>query len=164
LISEFVAFSPTSDRGQTAIARTNYLHSGYRASGKILEDDMLYTLALFASQPIAWIDKYEWRSVTEVERCAMGTFWKSMGDAMGISYEKLPSAKKGFKDGIQWLEEIVQWADEYEQKYMVPHPKNHETAEQTMAVLVYPLPKVLKPVGLNFVSYAMDDRLRKAMM
>lgn len=125
---------------------------------------MLYTLSLFATQPIEWIDRYEWRSLTELERCAVGTFWKSIGDAMGISYEKLPSGKTGFRDGIHWLEEIIQWSNEYEKACMVPHPKNHETAEQTTAVLVYMLPKSLKPVGYNFVSHVMDDRLRKAMM
>lgn len=35
LIGEFMAFPPSSDRAHTAIARTNFLHSGYRASGRI---------------------------------------------------------------------------------------------------------------------------------
>ncbi|KAJ5793977.1 hypothetical protein N7457_000576 [Penicillium paradoxum] len=163
LIQEIVGNSPVSARAYMGLARTRFLHSGYRSSGKILDDDMLFTLALFALQPIHFINKYEWRALSDLERCAIGTFWKSVGDGLDVSFEKLPSGKTGFQDGIQWLDEIEAWSEEYEAKYMVPHIKNRETADQTTAVLVYMLPKVLHPIGLQFVSYMMDDRLRKAM-
>jgi hypothetical protein len=126
---------------------------------------MLYTLALFALQPIRFIDRFEWRRLSDLERCAIGTFWKSAGDALGISYEKLPSGGAGgFQDGIQWLEEIDKWSEEYEAEKMVPDVKNRETADQTTAVLLYMLPKALHPVGLQFVSFMMDERLRRAML
>lgn len=159
-----VGNSPTSARAYASLARTRFLHSGYRASGKILEDDMLYTLALFALQPIKFIDKFEWRKLSDLERCAIGTFWKSIGDALEISYAPLPSGESGFVDGIQWLEEIEAWSEEYEERCMVPDVKNRETADQTTAVLLYMLPKALHPIGLQFVSFMMDDRLRKAML
>jgi hypothetical protein len=164
LVQEMVGNDPTSQRAFLGLARTRYLHSGYRASGKILDDDMLYTLALFALQPIRFIDRFEWRSLSDLERCAIGTFWKSAGDALDISFDKLPSGKKGFQDGIQWLEEIDAWSEEYEARFMVPDVKNRETADQTTAVLVYMLPKMLVPVGMQFVSYMMDARLRTAML
>ncbi|KAJ5798822.1 uncharacterized protein N7503_006327 [Penicillium pulvis] len=164
LVQEMVANSPTSLRAFTSLARTRFLHSGYRASGKILDSDMLYTLALFALEPIKFIKQFEWRELSDLERCAIGTFWKSAGDALGIPFDELPSGKSGFSDGLQWLEEISAWSVEYEKKYMVPDVKNRETADQTTAILVYMLPKALHPVGLQFVSYMMDDRLRKAML
>ncbi|OOQ82694.1 hypothetical protein PEBR_37948 [Penicillium brasilianum] len=164
LVQEMVGNSPTSARAYASFARTRFLHSGYRASGKILDDDMLYTLALFALEPIRFISRYEWRELSDLERCAIGTFWKSAGDALGIGYEKLPSGATGFKDGIQWLEELEAWSEAYEAKCMVPDVKNRETADQTTAVLLYMLPKVLHPVGLQFVSFMMDERLRKAML
>lgn len=164
LVVEFVAHAPSDDRARSAIARINYLHSGYRASGKILEDDMLYTLSLFAIQPIKFIAAYEWRELSELEKCAIGTFWKGVGDAMEISYEALPSSKTGFRDGLHWLEEIAAWSEDYEIKNMVPDQKNRETADQTTAILVYMLPEPLKHIGLKFVSFMMDDRLRKAML
>ncbi|KAJ5852302.1 uncharacterized protein N7529_011687 [Penicillium soppii] len=163
LVQEMVGNNPASQRAYLGLARTRFLHSGYRASGKILDDDMLFTLALFALQPIRFINRLEWRNLSDLERCAIGTFWKSVGDALDISYDKLPSGKKGFTDGIQWLEEIDAWSEEYEAQCMVPDAKNRETADQTTAVLVYMLPKVLHPFGLQFVSYMMDVRLRKAM-
>jgi hypothetical protein len=165
LIGEFTAHHPTSTRAQTAIARTNYIHSQYRQSGAILPEDMLYTLSLFATEPIRFINQYEWRQATDVERCAMGVFWKSIGDAMDIDYsDYLPSAASGFRDGIHWLEEITAWAQEYEKKAMVPAQTNRDTADQTTAVLTYVLPPKLKFLGEWFVSYMMDDRLRKAML
>lgn len=165
LVQEMVGNNPSSPRAHASFARTRFLHAGYRASGKILEDDMLFTLSLFALQPIRFIDRFEWRRLSDLERCAIGTFWKSAGDALGISYEKLPSGGgAGFKDGIQWLEEMNAWSEKYEAEKMVPDAKNRETADQTTAVLLYMLPKVLHPVGLQFVSFMMDERLRRAML
>lgn len=164
LVNEMVGNSPTSQRAFVSLARTRFLHSGYRASGEILETDMLYTLALFALEPVRFITRFEWRTLTDLERCAMGTFWKSVGDALGIGFEDLPSGKTGFRDGIQWLEEIDAWSQEYEAKYMVPDVKNRQTADQTTAVLLYMLPEAFCPVGQQFVSFMMDDRLRKAML
>jgi hypothetical protein len=89
-----VAFEPASERAHAAIARTNYLHTGYRSSGRILEDDMLYTLSLFALKPIRFIKTYEWRDLTDLEKCAVGTYWKSLGDALGIGYATLLSGAR----------------------------------------------------------------------
>ncbi|KAH8699237.1 hypothetical protein BGW36DRAFT_340713 [Talaromyces proteolyticus] len=168
LIGEFMAFEPSSLRTHEAIARTKFLHTGYRNSGKILEEDMLYTLSLFALEPIRFIKNYEWRELTELERCALGTYWKSLGDALGISYECLPSGKKEksdtFRDGLHWLEEIGAWSDAYEVANMKPHAKNKEVADKTTDVLVFTLPHFLEPTGVAFVSFIMDDRLRNAMM
>lgn len=164
LIQEFAGHSPASSRALVSIARTRWVHSSYRASGKILEDDMLYTLGLFAVQPVRFINKYEWRQLTDLEKCAIGTFWKSVGDGLEISYDALPSGKTGFRDGLHWLEEIAAWSDDYEARCMVPAVSNRETADQTTAVILYLVPRPLHPLGMKFVSFMMDDRLRKAMM
>lgn len=165
LIGEFMGHAPSDRRTLDAISRMNYLHGGYRKGGKILDNDMLYTLSLFALEPVKWVERYEWRSLSELERCAMGTFWKSVGDAMEISYEELPSySQGGFRDGIQWLEEVAAWSERYEAGHMVPAKSNRETADETTAVLLWMVPEVVKPLGFSFVSYMMDDRLRKAMM
>lgn len=164
LIREFVGHAPASARTLEAISRMNYIHSGYQKSGKISNDDLLYTLSLFVAEPIRWIDRYEWRTLEAFEKCALGTFWKSLGDAMGISYENLSSANEGWVDGLQWLEEIVAWGEAYEKKYMVPDPSNKKTADQTVNILLWKVPKPLKPAGQKVVHALMDERLRKAMM
>jgi hypothetical protein len=164
LVAEIFGQEPTSEHVIESFSRLNYLHGVYRQSGQILDDDMLYTLSLFAIEPIKWIERYDWRKLTDVEKCAMGTFVKSMGDAMLIDYAKLPSGKRGFTDGIQWLEEIWQWAEEYEVRKMVPHKDNHQTANETTGILLFALPNALKAIGKNAVCALMDDRLRSAMM
>jgi hypothetical protein len=168
LISEFMGHEPTSERTRQAIGRMNYIHSGYQRSGKILDDDMLYTLALFACEPVRWINKYEWRRLEDFEVCALGTFWKSVGDAMGISWEKLKSGTGGkegtWRDGLEWWEEICEWSQAYEREKMVPAETNRKTAEETTRILLWTIPGPLKGMGRHLVSALMDDRLREAMM
>ena len=167
LLAEFLGYHPTSSRSIEAIGRMNYIHSQYQKSGKLLDDDLLYTLALFAGEPTRWIDKYEWRKLEDFEKCAIGTFWKAIGDAMAIPYSKMRSGGEGGQgwiDGLQWLDELNEWAAQYEKRYMVPDKNNHKTAEQTTAILLYSIPGFLKPYGRRVVSALMDDRLRTAMM
>lgn len=164
LIREFVGHAPSSQRTIEAISRMNYIHSKYRLSGQILDDDMLYTLSLFASEPIKWINKYEWRQLEDFEKCAIGTFWRSMGDAMSISFDSLKSGKVGFRDGLHWLEEVLQWAQYYEKKNMVPHINNKITADETVLLLLWNVPPAMKGIGENLVRALMDARLRAAMM
>jgi hypothetical protein len=164
LVGEIIGNSPTSERAFASLARTRFLHSSYRASGKILDQDMLFTLALFALQPIKFIARFEWRELSDLERCAIGTFWKSVGDGLGIPFDALPSGKSGFRDGIHWLDELNAWSESYEANFMVPDPKNREMADQTTGVLLYTLPKAAHRAGFQFVSFMMDDRLRKAML
>ena len=164
MIREFICHPPTSQRTLEAIARMNFLHSGYRQAGKILDDDMLYTLGLFAIEPVKWIDNYEWRKLEDFEKCAIGTLFKSVGDSMGIDYDNLKSAREGWVDGLQWLEEMIEWSEEYEQRAMVPHEQNKVMAEETTRILLWDLPEALKPIGRHAVSVLMGDRLRHAMM
>ncbi|KFY94825.1 hypothetical protein V500_03043 [Pseudogymnoascus sp. VKM F-4518 (FW-2643)] len=164
LINEFIRHAPSHTRSVESIARMNYLHQGYQISGKILDDDMLYTLALFATEPIKWIDTYEWRRLSDLEKCAIGTFWKRIGDAMLISYSKLPSSKTGFRDGLHWLSEIIEWSEAYETENMVPAQTNRDTAEPTTDIVMYSLPGFLKPFSLQVTTVLMDERLRTAIM
>ena len=87
-----------------------------------------------------------------------------MGDAMNISFDSLKSGKVGFTDGLQWLEEILQWAEHYEKKNMVPHINNKITADETVSLLLWNIPPAIKGIGENLVRALMDARLRAAMM
>ena len=173
LLLEFLGHPPDSARTLEAIGRMNFLHRGFQRSGRISNDDMLYTLALFALEPLRWINRYEWRQLDDVEKCAIGTFWKHMGDVMEIPYDALllqsgnkpnRNQDKFFIDGLHWLDELAVWAEGYEQRAMIPHPDNHTTAEQTATLLLWNVPVALKPLGKSIVSALMDIRLRKAMI
>ncbi|KAA8650359.1 hypothetical protein EYZ11_000739 [Aspergillus tanneri] len=150
LIAQFILFEPSSDRAVTALARTKYLHVGYRASGAILDDDLLYTLSLFVLQPIRFIAQFEWRAMSDLERCAIATYWKYLGDALDISYDALPSGKTGFRDGLHFLEELEEWSVRYEKRNMVPNAANKALADRTMDVMLYTLPRGMKHIGLRY--------------
>ncbi|KAF2091255.1 hypothetical protein K490DRAFT_54148 [Saccharata proteae CBS 121410] len=163
LLTNMVIGAPGSKRALEAVARTNYLHDKYRRSGKISNDDMLYTLSLFALEAVRWTNKYEWRTLTDMERCAIATYWKSLGEDMEISFERLPSCQKGWRDGLEWLDELDQWSVSYEKEHMVPADSNARLASSTLDVLVYKLPVWAKPFGRNVAAALMGPRLCAAM-
>ena len=169
LLSEIYATDPGSDRAIDAFSRLNYLHGHYIKGGKIRNDDMLYTLALFLNQPLEWIHRYEWRRLTEAEICALGVFHLYMGKSMEIDLSVLPSGPKDgkegtWRDGIHFYDELDQWAKEYEVKAMVPAQVNYDTAVHTRSLLLMTNPRFMHDPLKKLVSAVMDERLRKAMM
>lgn len=164
LIREFCGNPPGSERYAAAIARMNYIHSVYQKAGKITNSDLLYTLSLFALEPPRWIAKYEWRDLTDVERCAVGTFWKRIGDHMGINYSTVNGSTTGWADGLDWLKNVQTWSEQYQERNMVAHADNKTTARRTTDLLLWALPQALQSFGYQVVSVLMEDRLRKAMM
>ncbi|KAI9799172.1 MAG: hypothetical protein M1833_004212 [Piccolia ochrophora] len=174
LVTELMANPPTSPRTIASVARINYLHDHYRSRNLISNEDMLYTLGRFALEPISWIDRYEWRQLSDMERCAIGTFWKAIGDAMKIDYALLPSGPaasgteekngSGWRDGLHWLDEVNAWSESYETTHMVPAESNRITAQHTTALLLWHIPRFLKPGGERVVAALMDERTRRAMM
>ncbi|KAL9080240.1 MAG: hypothetical protein Q9157_000962 [Trypethelium eluteriae] len=164
LLLEFAFNKPSSPRASQAIARMNFLHARYQRAGKILNSDMLYTLGVFALEPGRWINQYEWRKLTDFERCASGTFWKATGDAMEIDMSVLPSHASGWRDGLHWLEEVEAWTLEYEEHHMVPDEENAKLANTHLDVIFFNLPRSLRAVARSYVSIIVGERLRKAML
>ena len=142
----------------------NFLHARYQKAGKILNSDMLYTLSVFALEPVRWVNQYEWRNLTDFEKCASGTYWRSMGDAMEIDMSELPSSKSGWQDGLHWLEEIETWSVAYEKQNMVPNEKNAKLANAHLDVIFFNLPIFMRAMAKVLVSVVVGERLRKAMM
>ncbi|KAI4730291.1 hypothetical protein E4T49_01917 [Aureobasidium sp. EXF-10728] len=162
LMMEVIINPPASDRSVEALARTNFLHSLYGA--KISNQDMLYTLSLFLLEPIRWIERFEWRQLTELEIAAMGLFWLKVGQGMKLDFSCLPGSKTGWKDGLQFTRELEAWCDQYEEEYMVPAQSNKDTADCTTELLLYAVPAAYKDAGRRVVSALMDTRLRRAML
>jgi hypothetical protein len=163
VITEVVLNEPDSERTISGIALMNFLHDRYIRAGKISNNDMLYTLSLFMLEPIRWATKYEWRKVSDLEMCAMGVYWKDLGEAMKISYDELPSAKSGWQDGFHWLTEMETWGMEYEAHHMVPAETNAKLARATFDIALFNVPAVLKPYGYSVATILLDTRLRTAM-
>lgn len=164
LILEFCLNKQSSQRSMEAIARMNYLHSPYIKSGKISNEDLLYTLSVFALEPVRWIGNYEWRQMSDLELCATGTFWKAIGDKMKIDFNPLPSCKSGWVDGLQWLQEVQVWSEEYERDNMIPAETNRKLALSHLKVIFINLPRSMSVLGTYLVSFLVGERLRTAMM
>ncbi|CAE6470007.1 unnamed protein product [Rhizoctonia solani] len=135
-------------RGAIALARTNWLHSKYTISN----DDYLYTLSLFIMEPAKWIEKYEWRGLTLLERQAYFVFWSEIGRRMGIN--NIPGT----------LEALVEWCEEYEQTNMVPSQTSKTVAELTTALLLYHVPPFARGFGKQAVAALCPERLNRAIM
>lgn len=164
IITEMVLNEPSSMRRIDALARMNYIHGRYRKAGKITNDDMLYTLGLFALEPVRWTEQYDWRPLTEVEKCALGIFWKDLGECMEISFEPLGSRTSAFDDGLAWLESLESWCSRYEARYMIPAESNKEIARATIEIALFNVPKVFHSFVLNLITTLLEPRLRKAML
>ena len=164
IITEIYSNAPSGERGIEAFARLNYLHGHYIKQGRISNDDMLYTLALFMNHPCEWINKYEWRQMTDMEVCAVATFHKSMGEALDIHFDVLPSSKLGWADGLQFYRELDAWAKKYEEKHMLPSKDNYDTAIKTRDLLFSTVPAFTHGLIGQVISAVMDDRLREAIM
>ncbi|KAI4282754.1 MAG: hypothetical protein L6R38_002713 [Xanthoria sp. 2 TBL-2021] len=170
LLLEAVLNEPGSERSVEAITRINYLHDRWRGKRKgkgIRDEDMLYTLSLFALEPIKWVKKYEWRELSMVEICAVGTLWKYFGDALKVPYHFLPGQENGWKNGVEWLEELRVWSEAYEGRYMVPDKSNAALADATIRIILWKVPRWMHGFGKRVFATVMEGsspRLRKAML
>ncbi|KAF1981069.1 hypothetical protein K402DRAFT_398886 [Aulographum hederae CBS 113979] len=164
LIHEFCGNPRSSSRYQQSIARMNYLHSVYLKDARISNADLLYTLSLFALEPMRWMARYEWRELGELEKAAVGTFWCQVGRDMEVGYGELEGAEGGWRDGLEWLEDVEAWSRRYEERCMVPHGNNKVAADRTTELLLWGMPEGMRERGVKVVSVLMEERLRKAMM
>ena len=149
LIGEWSRFplNEPNGRSQQALARVNYIHSGY----KISNDDYLYTLSVFITEPVKWVKNYDYREMTDLEIEALYVMWKEFGERMHI--KNIPST----------YESLCDWQEEYERDNMVLADSNVQTAKETMEILLYTTPAPLKGFVKEFLICFMDPRLKIAM-
>lgn len=147
------------------------MHRHYRQMGKIRDSDLLYTLSLFALEPSRWVSRFEWRELSDLELCAIGMFWKSIGEALEVPFGDLPSSSSStsssslaVKDGLAWLNELSEWSRSYEEAHMVPSTSNNQLAESTFKMILWKMPRSLHGIGRNILATLIDDKLRESML
>ncbi|QSZ28570.1 hypothetical protein DSL72_003068 [Monilinia vaccinii-corymbosi] len=173
LIAECTSHPPLHPRVLKAIVRINYLHAPYQKAGKISNNDLLYTLSVFIREPISWIQEYEWRPLNDMEMCALGTYWKGIGDAMKISYDPLlqrpenhphPGPAAPWRDGLDFYTDINAWAQRYERQQMRPGVRScKKTADALVPLLIHSVPRFLRPFARDAIGVIMGPQLRAAM-
>lgn len=137
----------------------NYIHSQYDISN----DDKLYTLSVFVTAPQRWIDKWEWRPLTELEIAVVHLRNRLLIQAWWIMWREIGYQMK-IKNVPKTFDEVRDWADEYEKRSMLPNETNHELAEITTGLLLYYTPNIFKGFAKKVLIALMDDNLRKAMI
>ncbi|GAC92673.1 hypothetical protein PHSY_000228 [Pseudozyma hubeiensis SY62] len=140
---------PNDPRSSIALARVNFLHGRWK--NKISNDDLKYTLSTFVIEPAKWIDRYEWRRLSPLEKEALFSLFYHIGRCMNIT------------DIPETLEEFTEWSENYERSNMVFQQCNRDVADHTTNLLLYALPSALHGFARKLVASLMDDTLREAM-
>lgn len=143
--------------------RVNYIHSLYRPSGKMTDDDLLYTLGLFALEPLRFVERWEWRAPTRDERYALATLWRALGQDLKIPFDRLPSSGSGFRDALHWLAELEVWGLDYEARNRARSDDSVRLAEMQLDAWVSGVPACFKGVARGFVAALIEPGLRRAM-
>lgn len=149
LIAEFVVGSVDSERGLKALSKVNWLHARY--GSKIGNDEMTHTLAMFVLEPHTWVDRYEWRAISELEKVAAFVYWKEIGNRMGI------------RDIPGTLDDLRSWTETFEEKNMVYAKSNRICAETTMNLYLRNIPGYMKSFARHAANSLLEERVRIAL-
>ncbi|EPE02729.1 dephospho- kinase [Ophiostoma piceae UAMH 11346] len=162
MFAEFSINAPTSPRCLAAIARINFLHSRYVASGQIRNQDLLYTLSACVVEPIRFVERLEWRALNDMERCAMGIFWMSLGQSMQIDFGELK--RQQWTSGLEFVDDITAWARSFESSgaALKPDPINIMPSRRLISMLLVLVPAPFVPFVNQMVAVLMGDRMREA--
>lgn len=144
LVGEFLVNDIDSERACIAINRMNWIHSRY---SKIQMDQMVYTLCLLTCEALQWIDRYDWRQTTALEKHASWVFWYEVGRRMGL--EDVPLS----------FEACAAFIDDFEARNMVPSENNALIAKSVFALYASTIPAFLTPVVHAVLTAFMDSRL-----
>ena len=71
---------------------------------------------------------------------------------MSISFERLPSRQKGWRNGKHWLEEITAWSEAYQNRHMVPAESNKRIGDANINVLLSNVLRALRSYGEVVIS------------
>ncbi|KAL5366453.1 hypothetical protein BJX96DRAFT_182615 [Aspergillus floccosus] len=154
---------PGSESHLLGIARMNYLHARYRKAGKILDEDMLHTLGSAVVDILRSVELYEWRGLTDVEKCAVGVFHRALGEAMDIQFDCLPSAKSGWRDGVHFAQELYNWTLSYEKIAAKPTESTRTIGRRLVDLAKFNVPMPLRPVVERVISTKLDEHMRTSM-
>ncbi|KIV93320.1 hypothetical protein PV10_04540 [Exophiala mesophila] len=128
-LGEILVMGVDSERGMRALAKMNWLHRRYGA--KITNGDLIHTLALFILESQRWIDAYEWRKLTDLEKVASFVYWKEIGNRMGI--KNIPDT----------LDELKTWTVAYEKDHMFYTDDNKACVDATVNLFLRKTPQFL---------------------
>lgn len=152
-----------SERYMDAIARMNYLHARYRKAGKILDKDLLHTLGDGALEILHIVDNEEWRKLTNVEKCAVGIFHCNLGQDLEIPFTPLKSFESGWKDGLHFVAELIEWTKEYEKEVAKPTATGDQYVRAYVDSATKKMGKGVTALLRQVVGSDLDDVMRESL-
>jgi hypothetical protein len=129
ILTECMADSVQSPRGEHMVKHLNWIHSHYDISN----DDYLYTLALFIVEPARWMETFGYRPLTDREKYAGYLAFKSLGQAMKIKH--IPESR----------DEFITWYQDYRRQHMVYHPDNKKITDGLINGMKEMFPALIRP-------------------
>jgi len=142
LLAEVMENGLNSAPAHQAIERINAIHGQY----SIRNEDFLYVLSTFIFEPIRWVKRYGWRSMTPLEEKAWFNYYSALGRRMNI--HSIPSSIEAFEA----------YNVAFEKAHFAYSESNHRVACATRDLFLgFYLPKPLYGLGLP-AFYAMLDR------
>jgi len=98
----------------------------------------------------------------DVEKCAIGVFHHDLGQDLQIPFTPLQSSGTGWRDGLHFVEELIQWTVDYEKRVVYPT----QTADQYVKAYVDSATKGI-PTATKLlrgvVAMDLDDRMRESL-
>ncbi|KAM0513726.1 hypothetical protein ACHAPE_007552 [Trichoderma viride] len=159
LLTSYVTFAPGSDTLAHSIARTNFMHNPYLQSGKIKNEDMLYVLFDNMYEPVRFMKLYEWRELSDMEVAAFATVWRYLGDMLEIDF-KAELGKDEWKDGIEFFDDMVIWAKDFQMKHLEPSPSITKLGETLRDLLLSAYPEFMRGPMNKILMVLVGERLR----
>ncbi len=144
LMAEIIEWGYDSGRGKESLRRINRFHRMY----DIANVDFLYVLSTFHLEPIRWIGRYGWRSLTPNEVKASYFFWREVGRRMNI--RDIPPSHETFE----------QWSLEHERTSFAYCDANQRIATATRELFVSWAPRPLHGVVRTAIHSLLDDTMR----
>jgi ER-bound oxygenase mpaB/B'/Rubber oxygenase, catalytic domain len=146
LMAEIAAHGCDSPRGKEALRTVNRMHGRYA----ITNEDMLYVLSTFVYDPIVWLERYGWRTLTDNERLAAFHYYREVGKRMGI------------RDIPTGFEEFRRFKADYEERHFVYSDTNRRIGEYTVGLFCCWFPRILRPMVRVAVRGMLDPQMLAA--
>lgn len=105
----------------------------------------------FIDFPFPWAERFAWRPFTPHEQLAWFTFWRNVGDRMGI--KDIPITKA----------EYDAFVERYEREQFVPNEYSRRVAAATVAVMQGWMPSALRGLVQPAARALIGDRLREVV-
>ncbi|MGE5146587.1 MAG: oxygenase MpaB family protein [Candidatus Eiseniibacteriota bacterium] len=146
IVSMIIEHGFDSEIGGRAIARMNALHGRFRISN----EDFLFVLSTFVFDPLAWLDRFGWRRLTDEERLGWFGFWREVGRRMAI------------RDIPDDIDAFQRFSRDYEARRFRRTEPGQAVASATRDMFARWFPRPLAPLVRLSINGLLDARTRDA--